>query len=58
VQHYSRMSARLAGINGAAYPHVLQTMMTQVLDVSKTCDCALGTHVPSRIARLAEPLYI
>jgi hypothetical protein len=56
--HSSRLSTRLAGRDGAVYPHVLHAIMAQVLDALKTCECALETCKPSCIGRPDMPFFI
>jgi hypothetical protein len=58
VQHYSCLSARLAHINGAICPHVLQSMMAQESGTSEACDHALETCSPSHIDRPTKPFFI
>jgi hypothetical protein len=59
VQHCTRLSARLAGINGVDCPHVLHAMMAHVSGVSKTHTHALETHEPScKLGQLSISLYL
>jgi hypothetical protein len=58
MQQCGRLSARLAGIIGAAYSHILHAMMARVTGISETCGHTLETCKPSCIIRPAKPFFI
>jgi hypothetical protein len=55
---YSRLSTRLARINCAAYPHVLQAHDDPVSGVLETWVHALRAYGPSCIGRPAKLLFM
>jgi hypothetical protein len=56
--HYSLLSARLACHDGAAYPHVLQVIMSFTSSVLEPREHALETREPNCIGRSAMPFFI